>query len=240
MDINSYICRICGERKCERIEGVKFNLKSSDMKKVLLLIPVLFCIVAITDARGEDFRRKYRNFSWSSMSMSASDFEGAEPVRSKYGAAFTSGRTYFLHGKPIAGMIKIGLDATWVDLNYNNYSYDWDVEGVPQTSAVHQIEYSLHVGPSIAINPVGKLNINAYFRYAPTFSAFLSTGDGFALSGNYATMFVTGGMVSWGVIGIGAEYRFGNCNYRNLVGDGSLAGNLDKSGFRAFITLRFK
>ena len=220
---------------------MKFNLKSSDMKKVLLLVPVLFCIVAITDARGEDFRRKYRNFSWSSMSMSASDFEGDEPVKSNFGVAFTSGRTYFLHAKPIAGMIKFGLDATWVDLNYDNYSYDSYVEGVGmESSAAHQIEYSLHVGPSIAINPVGKLNINAYFRYAPTFSALLSTNDGFALSGNYATMFVTGGMVSWGVIGIGAEYRFGNCNYRNLVGDSTLVGNLDKSGFRAFITLRFK
>ena len=58
------------------------------------------------------------------------------------------------------------------------------------------------------------------------------------MRGNYATMFVTGGMVSWGVIGIGAEYRFGDCNYRNFVGEG--AGALDMTGFRTFITLRFK
>lgn len=208
------------------------------MKKIMFLLPVLFCIVALTDARGDDFRRKYRNFNWSSMSLSAPSGETA--LESRGGGSFVSGRTYFLHGKPILGMIKIGIDATWVDLNYNNYPYDFIGENGLQTSLVHQVEYSLHVGPSIALNPVGKLNINAYFRYAPTFSALLTANDGFALSGNYATMFVTGGMVSWGVIGIGAEYLFGNCNYGNLVGNSALLGNFDKSGFRAFITLRLK
>ena len=82
----------------------------------------------------------------------------------------------------------------------------------------------------------------AFFRNALIGLMLVSIAS--AIVGTYVVtrrlMFVTGGMVSWGVIGIGAEYRFGNCNYRNLVGDSTLVGNLDKSGFRAFITLRFK
>ena len=160
-------------------------------------------------------------------------------LRSNYGASFTSGRTYFVHSKPIAGLLKIGVDATWVDLNYNNYTGKYlTSEGLSDYN-LHRIEYSLQVGPSIAINPVGKLNINAYFRYAPTFSVLLSNPDGFSAMGNYATMFVTGGMVSWGIIGVGAEYRFGDCSYNNFTG--ALQDFSAKtSGFRAYITLRFK
>ena len=157
---------------------------------------------------------------------------------SKFGASFVTGRTFFFHSKPILGMIKFGLDATWVDLNWNNYTSEYMGENGMETASNHQIEYSLHVGPSVAINPVGKLNINAYFRYAPTFSLRYSGGQDIALAGNYATMFVTGGMVSWGIIGIGAEYRFGTCRYKNFIGNS--VSPADMSGFRAFISLRFK
>lgn len=203
------------------------------MKKILLfMLPALFFIVSVTDVKGEDFRRKYRNFSFSGMKLMSPD--GGGSLDANFGAAFTSGRTYFLHSRPILGLMKIGLDATWVDLNYSNYTLTAGDVKTPW----HQLEYSLHVGPSVAINPIGKLNINAYFRYAPTFSLQYIGGEDISLRGNYATMFVTGGMVSWGVIGIGAEYRFGDCNYRNFVGEG--AGALDMTGFRTFITLRFK
>lgn len=204
------------------------------MKKILfLMIPALFFIVAVTDADGEDFRRKYRNFSYSGMTLKDPVYGGKE--KANFGAAFYSGRTFFFHSKPVLGLMKFGLDATWVDLNYSNFTQRLGDAKYP----FHQLEYSLHVGPSVALNPVGKLNINAYFRYAPTFSLQYRTGgDSMSLGGNYATMFVTGGMVSWGIIGVGAEYRFGNCSYKNFLGEGAYA--CDMSGFRAFVTLRFK
>lgn len=204
------------------------------MKRLFASLVLVFCIVSAVDAQGDSFYRKYRNFSWSSMGM---DFNGVRQ-HSDIGASFTSGRTYFLHGKPIAGMLKIGIDATWSDIAYSRYPGIRFNDGMPYGARWHQIEYSLHVGPSIALNPVGKLNINAYFRYAPTFSLRYSKGEGVALMGNYATMFVTGGMVSWGIIGIGAEYRFGDCNYRNFIGNEASPAGM--SGFRAFVSLRFK
>lgn len=208
-----------------------------NMKRIIpFVVAFSFALVMSTGAKAEDFHRKYRNFSWSDMTFKMDD---GTKLRSNYGASFTSGRTYFVHSKPIAGLLKIGVDATWVDLNYNNYTGKYlTSEGLSDYN-LHRIEYSLQVGPSIAINPVGKLNINAYFRYAPTFSVLLSNPDGVSAMGNYATMFVTGGMVSWGIIGVGAEYRFGDCSYNNFTG--ALQDFSAKtSGFRAYITLRFK
>ena len=59
----------------------------------------------------------------------------------------------------------------------------------------------MQVGPSVTVNPVGKLNVNAYFRFAPSFSALY---DDDTLLGNYASYFVTGGGISYGVIGLGS------------------------------------
>lgn len=92
-------------------------------------------------------------------------------------------------------MIRFGLDATWFDLNYTNYKleYRWednyDEEEEPETSNFHQAEIGMQVGPSVTVNPVGKLNVNAYFRFAPSFSALY---DDDTLLGNYASYFVTG------------------------------------------------
>lgn len=204
------------------------------MKKILILGIAFLLTAAVAAAQGTDFHRKYRNFSWSQNTMAS----GGDKQKSELGFAFTSGRTYFLHGKPIAGMLKVGIDATWADINYTKYEDIRLGEDGPADADWHQLEYSLQVGPSVALNPVGKLNVNAYFRYAPTFSLRYSAKPDAALAGNYATLFVTGGMVSWGIIGIGAEYRFGNCSYRNFIGES--ASPADMSGFRAFITLRFK
>ena len=110
------------------------------MKKILLfMLPALFFIVSVTDVKGEDFRRKYRNFSFSGMKLMSPD--GGGSLDANFGAAFTSGRTYFLHSRPILGLMKIGLDATWVDLNYSNYTLTAGDAKTPW----HQLEYSLHV-----------------------------------------------------------------------------------------------
>ena len=98
------------------------------MKKILGICIFLLSAAAAADAQGTDFHRKYRNFSWSQLTMT---FDGEPKQKSELGFAFTSGRTYFLHGKPIAGMLKIGIDATWVDLGYTKYSAVRQGEGGP-------------------------------------------------------------------------------------------------------------
>lgn len=98
----------------------------------------------------------------------------------------------------------------------------------------------MHVGPSLTITPVKKLNIVGYFRYTPTFSGIYANDE---FSGNYASMFVGGASLSYGVIGLGIESRFGYCKYNAFSFEEDVE-DADKvktkfSGFRAYISFRF-
>lgn len=152
-------------------------------------------------------------------------------------------------------MIRFGIDATWIDLNYGNYSieeedsYDGEVE--TYTSQFHQAEVAMQVGPSITVTPLKRLNAHLYFRYAPSFSLLYLDES---LMGNYATFFVTGGRITYGAIGLGIEARFGKANYKEFgAGDeadydydgdydeeqSSIANKLKTSGMRVYLSFRF-
>lgn len=182
-------------------------------------------------------------------------FKGGK-ISSKLGGSLTYGRTFFLHKKPLGDMVRIGLDATFVDLSYIQY------EDQNRTSTIaieelsdletQQAEFGMAFGPSVTIKPSKMLSIHTYFRYAPTYSLLYMNES---LSGNLANYFVTGGAVSWGMIGVGIEARFGSCKYKDFT-----SGFLDSfevdipdtiqipdvgsrkiktSGMRAYLSLRF-
>lgn len=196
------------------------------------MIAITLLTVAAGSVRGgDDFRKKHRMFSFSMTEMSYAGSEHA--LRSNYGAAFTTTRTYFLHRKPIGGFLKIGIDATWFDLCYNNYKILYKEYGHTSTEHIHQAEIGMQAGLSLTFNPVGKMNITLYGRYAPTFSAYYHGG----ISGGYAGYYIGGGSLSYGVIGLGVEYRTGECNYRHFSEDSSTPASL--TGLRTYISLNF-
>lgn len=66
-------------------------------------------------------RAKYFNISYAKQSLSM-DMEGEKCTwNNNLGAAITWGRTYYLHKKPILGMIKFGLDWSFLDINFAMY-----------------------------------------------------------------------------------------------------------------------
>ena len=143
------------------------------MKKISFILLALLCWSSMVSAQENNnrLRKKYRNLSFVKQEFEPASYFGMDQtLKSNFGAAFTVGRTFYLHKKPIAGLIRFGLDATWFDLNYTNYKleYRWednyDEEEEPETSNFHQAEIGMQVGPSVTVNPVGKLNVNAYFR----------------------------------------------------------------------------
>ena len=111
--------------------------------------------------------------------------------KSDFGVSLAFGKTYYLHKKPLLNMIKFGIDATWFDISYAKYSepdayandgaytraygdyggYDYDDEEDIDLG-IHQIDASMHVGPSITVNPIGDLKVAAYFHYVPTYSMY--------------------------------------------------------------------
>ena len=158
-----------------------------------------------------------------------------------YGASFTVGKTFYLH-KPIGEILRFGIDATWVHLNYTNYKVKHITYWGTDNYQYDQIEVAMHVGPSITVKPADKLYIHGYFRYAPSVSV-LSAYE--TLYGNYATFFVGGASISYGVIGLGMECRFGDCKcneFGDSTEDGAESSSVNKTkynGWKAYLTFRF-
>ena len=92
-------------------------------------------------------------------------------LKSNYGASFTVGRTFFLHKKPIGGFLRLGIDATWLDVNYTNYKIKHITYWGTNRYEYHQGDLSVHIGPSITLTPTKKLYVHGYFRYVPTLTA---------------------------------------------------------------------
>lgn len=219
------------------------------VKKVFLLALGLL-IASEATAQEPLMRKRYANLSFSNTKMTQKDFPS---LKSNYGAAFTVGKTFFVHKKPIAKIVRFGVDATWADINYTNYKIeyryysDWQ-EPESELLNAHQAEIGVQVGPSIVVNPVSKLNIHGYFRYAPSFSALY---DSDLFRGGFANYFVGGGAISYEVIGLGAEARFGSCTYKTFGGEDSEKDDYNNSegstenlkgkfsGMRVYLTFRF-
>jgi hypothetical protein len=92
---------------------------------------------------------------------------------------------------------------------------------------------------------VDKLNVKAYFRYAPSCAVLYDTNADDP-SFNYASMFVGGLSINYGIIGIGFEARFGSTKlqeYQFVRESGKKAEekkvDTDISGFRAYLSFRF-
>lgn len=227
-------------------------------KTALVLLLALFAAGAVS-AQGKEakeakdparFRPKYRNISFSTQKMS---FEGSDfGEASKFGFGFTTGRSYILHKRPIAGMLRLGIDATWFDLNYGN----WNGQILDEKYWMHKADIAMGVGFGVHVNPISRLGVHAYFRFNPTFTTMFQnmTAGQLEIDGGYASYFTTGGAISWGVISLGAEARFGGGKYHALKapsfeeGDGDDDIDLDLGfdkikhklkGMRVYVSFRF-
>ena len=175
--------------------------------------------------------------------------------KSDLGVSFSSGQTYYLHKKPIAGMMKFGLDVTWFDVNYVKYSGNVSGLNAPSDSemdfslGLHQADIALQLGPSFTINPIDHLKVAVYFRYMPTLS-FVILDNEFGY--NYVSFFNAGLSVSYKVISIGFENRWGTATYNNISANsidedmdnlGDLANSfrrkLKTNSMRLYISFRF-
>ena len=170
-------------------------------------------------------RAKYFNIGYITNKTLTDKVDAEAEWKSDFGVSLTFGKTYYLHKKPLLNMIKFGIDATWFELSYAKYSEpDVFAEGGSYTRAyndyssgyedyyeedfdlgIHQIDASMHVGPSVTVNPVGDLKVAAYFHYVPTYSMVViddSFGHG------YVSNFAFGASVAYKAISVGIEHRW--------------------------------
>lgn len=167
-------------------------------------------------------RKKYFMLGYTTQTIKA-DYN--EDTKSKFGVSLNWGRTYYLHKKPIANLLKIGLDWTWLSLYYVNYKmddadYDYYDEGDSKPS-MHSIDVGMGIGPSVTVSPfysMGKglqhILLRTYFHVIPSYTCLLSSEDGSTdVYHAYTTYFKWGINVSYKVISVGYEYRWGSSKF---------------------------
>lgn len=130
------------------------------------------------------------------------------------------GKTYYLHKKPLFGMMKFGLDWSWLDINYAKSSIDdFDMETYETiTDDIHQAEFGMQFGPSVTVNPVHHLKVGAYFRVTPSYSLLYLDET---VHHHYVTFCNAGLTVAWKVVSLGAEWRWGTAKYDGMTFDES-------------------
>lgn len=215
-------------------------------------------LVALQEKRTETKKQKdlwdrkgWRNISYSLQQINSDLYRST--LKPDYAFGFTIGQTFYLHKKPLANMIRFGLDWSYFDLNIAKYSAPYsdriDENVVPDngnvnggtvfqnggygddfdnpfedflpsddeenSSSQYKMEAAMLFGPSITINPVDKLMIQAYFRYAPTYSMLLD--EDLNYYGSYASFFNAGVALSYKMIGLGVESRWGTSTYSQEV-----------------------
>lgn len=144
---------------------------------------------------------RYKRISYVMQNMTRSAYDGMPSTTwgPKFGIGLQIGNTYYLPHKPLAGIIKFGIDATWWDLTYERYNsatlkssavtIPGTTDGIPdfmfpETSpeqnivlgdlGVHQLSMSLGIGPSVNIAPFAySSNKNLRLLKAQVYGHFL-------------------------------------------------------------------
>lgn len=219
------------------------------MKRFLLLV-VALCFGAM-NLSAQDMeqiqnkiwkdRAKYFNLAYVKQSI-VSENSSSFDLKSDWGASLSSGKTFYLHRKPIGRVLKFGLDWTWFDLNAAGYSsqYHDEYDGMIDSKS-YQAEIGMQFGPSITVNPVHQLKVGAYFRVTPSYSALYDV-DAESVLGGYSTFMNVGATLAWNVLSFGVEYRSGSAKYSDLTGgdeDADLSQNLKTTAVRFYFGFRF-
>lgn len=191
-------------------------------------------------------KNTYLNISYNTTKLSSKEFPTAvspfkleNEFKNKFGVGLQWGQTFNFHKKPLGNVLFLGLDYTWMDLNFNQY----DADSVPKQYEMgdgqlnmpwHQkkmtLNYGMSVGPSLTLYPfipthnarAEKVRLQFYFHVGYSVGgAFIKdvmdkSGDkknriawGHGLYTSY------GANLTWNFIGLGFEWRNDNSiNYK--------------------------
>lgn len=243
------------------------------MKKlsILLLVIVGCAYTASADELEKVKNRRAFNISYVSDKISVGDVadlsdawqdamdivnEDNGGIRNNWGIAISQIRTYRLHKRPIARLLSFGIDASFFDVTYSNYTlapaqiggdihdglFDFITGSasrdlLAKEADIHKVDYSLQVGPTLMITPGQSVMVSVYARYAPSFSCMFNPDF---IAGNFANYFVGGASVNYKTFGVGIEARTGSAKYNHLKGDLDFsADKIKTSGFRVYVQFRW-
>lgn len=180
--------------------------------------------------------------------------------KGKYSFFLTKGTTYFIPKRPIAGILKFGIDAIWFDAQFTKYKspysdQDWTSEIVERDPSDYDYEdegedfdfnigrmglsFAMGVGPSVSVAPFARTSIKGlqplrasiYFHYSPTVQLYLKSQNGdVELSTAFCNMMNFGGFLTYRAISIGLEGRWGSGKFKPLDFESMFGGDEEGLG----------
>ena len=194
-------------------------------------------------------KRTFFNISYNSTEMSSMEFpSGAEPFYGKYkkdfGVGIQMGQTFNFHKNPLGSVLFIGLDYTWIDLNFNSYKDSPRPDEFPTVEehmamknplplpwhqSKMQFDYGMSLGPALTFYPLislhkeaaQKLRLHLYFHVGYCVAGTLIDMKDYKKDTTKDFVFghglftSFGASLTWNFVGIGFDVRNdGSVNYK--------------------------
>lgn len=199
------------------------------MKRFITAI-IIACIgmaTPMTSSAYDVFKHK-KNFS---IGYSLQSFEGGgNSFNSDWGANLEMGRTIFFHKKPLANLLKIGLDLnfsadyakfkeidTYADVDIPGFEPSYgDDDNDLMDLGVHQLNLGVAIGPSVTFALPKDMRARVYFHFIPAWSCFIQNSD---VNSSFVPFFGGGASIGWKAISLGYEFRGGSGNFKSMLGE---------------------
>ena len=211
------------------------------MRKKYLLLCLLSLLSQVGYAQGYESKigvgdvYKQRD-NYLHVGFTVSDMAQKDVQTLKNYAGFTAsiGRTFSPYSFYVNDVCRFGIDATWLDFEYTSYKVEYHYPSTIVKDNYGQFDFGVQVGPSFIIEPTYGFRIHTYCRYAPTYSLFRMDNNNYGSLGHFL---VAGASLSYNVIGVGVEGRWGACNYSDLYENGLLftSEKANHRGVRAYL-----
>lgn len=241
----------CGIAKAQSV-GAESENRRDTSETEMLRQEVSVLSQQVKDAKQVDLsqkiwkdRAKYFNIGFVKQSLTSKD--DYIKYKSDVGVNITWGKTYYLHKKPLWGMVKFGLDWTWMDFNYVKYSsveekyaYEDDFSGYEFGSGSgyddsfgsewpeegeedFNLDFGCHqLEYAMQIGPSITVNPIHHLKVSTYFrfqpSASIMLLDDEVYYG-FVPFFNFGAAVAWKAISIGVEGRWGSTKYHGVSVD---------------------
>lgn len=188
-------------------------------------------------ATGETYKQR-DNYVHVGFAVSDMAQKNVQTLKNYAGFTVSVGRTFSLYSFYLNDACRFGIDATWLDFEYTSYKVEYHYPASIVKDNYGQFDFGVQVGPSFIIEPSRTFRIHAYCRYAPTYSLFCMNDDSYGSLGHFV---VAGLNLSYRVVGVGVEGRWGVCNYSDLYENGLLftSEKVNHRGVRAYLKFNF-
>ena len=215
------------------------------MRQKYLLLCLLSLLFQVGYAQGYeskigvgDVYKQSDNYLHVGFTVSDMVQKDVQTLKNYAGFMASIGRTFSPYDFYLNDVCRFGIDATWLDFEYTSYKVEFHYPSTIVKEDYGQYDFGVQVGPAFIIEPTYDVHIHTYCRYAPTYSLFSMNGENY---GNLVHFLVVGASLSYNVIGIGVEGRWGVCHYSDLYENGVLftSEKVNHRGVRVYLKFNF-